>query len=197
MFVAIDQIRQHFRYDPFKAMVAPRPIGWISTRSPDGRNNLAPYSFSNAVCSLPPMVMFVSHGEKDSLTNCRSTRQFCFNLVSQSQMRQMSRTSAVTQDDEFELAGVEAADCHVIDAQRVADAPASMECQVTSIQRLQDMHASDTDCWMVIGQVVGLHVRQDLLTADGLFDTAAADLVARCGYKDYWVDGQLVELERG
>lgn len=197
MFVKTDQIRQHFRYDPFKAMIAPRPIGWISTVSASGQHNLAPYSFSNAVCGLPPMLMFVSHGEKDSLTNCQASGQFCFNLVSQAQMQQMSRSSAATDADEFQLAGVESEPCQLIHCQRVAKAPASMECQVTSIQRLQDMHQADTDCWMVIGQVVGMHVRPDLITSDGLFDTAGADLVARCGYKDYWVDGQLIELARG
>ncbi|MGB0966259.1 MAG: flavin reductase family protein [Litorivicinus sp.] len=197
MFIAQEDLKRHFHYDPFKALIAPRPIGWISTRSANGQDNLAPYSFSNAICGAPPMLMFVSSGEKDSLVNARETRQFTYNLVSQSLMQQMSKTSAAVEVDEFDLAGLQRAAGHTVNCPYVAQAPAALECQVTQILQLTDKEQSLTDCWMVMGQVTGLHVQPALITPDRRFDTAQAELVARCGYKDYWIDGRLVELERG
>ena len=197
MYISSDEFKTHFSYDPFKAMVAPRPIGWISTRSSTGRDNLAPYSFFNAVCSVPPMLMFVSAGQKDSLTHCQQTGQFAFNLVSQPLIRAMSKTGVDGPDDEFERAGLEKAECEQIRCARVVASPVSMECVVTQILPIIDKDDQATACTMVMGQVIGLHVRPEFLTDDGRFDTAKADLVARCGYKDYAVNSELIELPRG
>ena len=197
MYLPANDIKEHFRHDPFKAMVAPRPIGWISTRGADGRDNLAPYSFFNAISSRPPMLMFISSGRKDSLINCETQGEFAFNLVSQSMMSAMSRTGVDVLEDEFELAGVEKAECRAINCPRVALSPASMECVVTQILPIRDKDGADTACTMVMGQVIGLHVQPELVTGDGLFDTAGADLVARCGYRDYAVNSDLIELSRG
>ena len=197
MYIPIEQIKQHFHYDPFKAMVAPRPIGWMSSRGSDGRNNLAPYSFFNAVSNAPHMLMFVSAGLKDTVTNCRDRGEFCFNLVSHSMLHPMSRSSAMTDQDEFELAGLEALECQQIDCPRVAGAPASMECVVTQVMPLKDKDGTELDNWMVLGQVVAVHVEPDYITQDQRFDTEKAALVSRCGYKDYMAAGRFFELERG
>ncbi len=197
MYIDTQSFSEHFQYDPFKAMVAPRPIGWISTRSVQGQANLAPYSFFNAICGQPPMLMFVSHGLKDSLVNARDTGQFTYNLVSESLMQAMSKTSAATDADEFALAGLASQPGVQVDCPWVSDAPAALECVVTQVFRIPDKDQQMTDCWMVMGQVVGAHIQPEFITESGRFDTAKAQLVARCGYKDYWVDGRLVELARG
>ncbi len=174
-------------HDPFKAIVAPRPIGWISTLGLNGVPNLAPYSFFNAVGDAPPMIAFSSSGRKDSLTNAEATREFVWNMATRPLAEQMSQSSApVAADvDEFRLAGLAAAPSRLVASPRVAESPASLECRVVQIMQLHDLDGAAIDQWLVIGQVVAVHIRAEYLS-DGLFDTAAAHPIMRAGYRaDY------------
>lgn len=186
-------------HNPFNAIVSPRPIGWISTRNRAGQDNLAPYSFFNAVAYTPPQVMFAStsakpdrDGTKDTVANIRDTGVFCVNLVTASARDQMNATSGPWphDTDEFALAQIARMPCQMIAASRVADAPAALECRMTQIIRL----AGDANL-LVLGEVVGVHIRDDCLT-DGRFDVAKVQPLARCGYQDYTVVKDLFTLER-
>ncbi|MGR3433542.1 MAG: flavin reductase family protein [Shimia sp.] len=185
-------------HDPFNAIVSPRPIGWISTRA-DGRDNLAPYSFFNAVAYVPPQVMFASTSAKadrgdtkDSVANLRAAGVFCVNVVAHAARDAMNRSSGAwgAEVDEFALAGVAKAECTEIDCPRVADAPASLECRVTQIVRL----AGETN-WAVFGEVVGVHLRADCLV-DGRFDVTIYRPLARLGYRDYAQVDEVFSLAR-
>lgn len=179
-------------HNPFNAIVSPRPIGWISSRAPDGTDNLAPYSFFNAVAYVPPQVMFASSNRKDSLNNIEATGTFCVNLVSASHAQSMNASSASlpADVDEFEHAGIAKTECETIACARVADAPASLECKVTQILRL-----AGKDNHMVIGEVTGVHIRPDCIV-DGRFDVVQAQLLSRLGYRDYLQIKELFELTR-
>ena len=178
-------------HNPFNAIVTPRPIGWIATRGPQG-DNLAPYSFFNAAAYSPPQVTFASTGVKDSLTNIRATGVFSVNIVAAAMLHPMSETSASlpAEVDEFAQAGVEKAECAVIDAPRVADAPATLECTVVEIIPLRGR-----DNFLVIGEVVGIHLRDDCLVG-GRFDVTRFQPLARMGYRDYAVVSEVFELHR-
>lgn len=185
-------------HDPLKAIVAPRPIGWISTVDSEGRVNLAPYSFSNMVCDVPPMLMFSSYGWKDSVRNIQETGEFVANLVVETLGQAMNQTSAAVphEVDEFELAGLAKAPSTLVRPPRVAAAPAALECKSVSIQRLHDVRGEPASNYMVIGQIVGVHIKPAYL-ADGIFDTAAARPLARCGYRgDYASVDRLFEMIR-
>ncbi len=175
-------------HNPFNAIVAPRPIGWIATRGADGSHNLAPYSFFNAVAYVPPQVMFASTSAKedrgdtkDSLANIRDTGVFCVNIVEYAARDGMNQTSGPwdKETDEFKLAGIERATCETIDCPRVANAPASLECKLTQIVQLPG--AANFACF---GEVTGVHIRDDCLK-DGLFDITSFQALARLGYMDY------------
>ena len=176
-------------HNPFKAIVAPRPIGWISTRGPLG-DNLAPYSFFNAVNDAPMQVMFAG-GLKDSISNLHDSGVFAVNVVAESMIAEMnaSSESVARGVDEFALSGVEKAECVAIDCPRVALAPATLECRLVHLLEL----ASEN--WMAVGEVVGVHIREDYLR-DGRFDLALVRPVARLGYKDYAVVTAPFELAR-
>lgn len=184
-------------YNPFKAIIAPRPIGWISSVGADGSINLAPYSFFNAVGANPPIVMFSSDGRKDSLANIEETGEFACNFVGEDLMHQMSKTSeSVARDvNEFELADLEMAQCEHIKVPRVAHAHSAFECKVTNILRQKDLSGAETDLWTIFGQVVGVHINDAVLT-DGRFDLTKAKPVARLGYRDYAVVREVFELKR-
>lgn len=178
-------------HNPFNAIVTPRPIGWISTRGPQG-DNLAPYSFFNAAAYSPPQVTFASTGLKDSVTNIRATGVFAVNIVAAAMLHPMSETSADLPPDvdEFAHAGVARAECAVIGCPRVADAPATLECQVVEILTLRGR-----DNFLVIGEVVGIHLRDDCLI-DGRFDVTTFQPLARMGYRDYAVVRDVFALKR-
>ena len=184
-------------YDPFKAIIAPRPIGWISTLDPQGRPNLAPYSFFNAVHSRPPMLMFTSESMKHSAANAIATGEFVFNLSTRSLFDAMNASSAALAagEDEFAAAGLEAAPCRVVKAPRVAASPASLECRVVQSMQFHDVDGRAVDGWLIIGQVVGVHI-DDAFLRNGRFDTAAAQPLARCGYRDYTVVTEMFEALR-
>lgn len=173
-------------HDPFKAIVAPRPIGWISTVDARGAPNLAPYSFFNGVCDQPPMVMFSSAGRKDSVRNAEATGEFVCNLATHALREEMNASSAMVAHgvDEFALARLKTAPCRAVRAPRVAASPAALECKVTSVTDLKDLHGASTNRFVVIGQVVGVHIDEAYLV-DGLFDLAKAGALSRCGYMDY------------
>ncbi|PSJ61792.1 flavin reductase family protein [Kumtagia ephedrae] len=173
------------RHDPFKAIVAPRPIGWISTMSRAGQVNLAPYSFFNALSSKPPLVWFSSDNGKDSVTFAEETGEFVVNLVGRELAERMVRTSveAPRGVNEFDYAGLAAAPSRLVAPPRVAEAPAALECKVTEIIHPKALDGS-SPATIAIGEVVGVHIDEAYLK-DGLFDTAKAGNVARLGYFDY------------
>ncbi|WP_321364429.1 flavin reductase family protein [uncultured Celeribacter sp.] len=179
-------------HNPFNAIVSPRPIGWISTRASSGHENLAPYSFFNAVAYVPPQVMFASIGSKDTLRNLRETGEFCVNLVGADQIAVMNASSAALEFEEDELtqSGALRAPCREIACSRVEDAPASLECKMTQIVQL-----AGKDNHVVFGEVVGIHIRPDLIV-DGRFDVVKARMLSRLGYRDYAEVTKVFELTR-
>lgn len=186
-------------HDPFKAVIAPRPIGWVSTLSADGVANLAPYSFFNAVSDDPPIVMFSSAGMKDSARNALETREFVWNLASFDLREGMNLSSKRLPpgESEFAFAGLREAPSRVVAPPRVADAPVSLECRVTQVVQLQDLAGAEIERWMVMGQVVGVHIDEAFLLSDGRVDTAAMRPLARGGYLDeYSVADNLLRMRR-
>ena len=186
-------------HNPFNAIVTPRPIGWISTRAADGAENLAPYSFFNAVAYTPPQVMFASTSAKpdrgdtkDSVANIRDTGVFCVNIVSFALRDAMNASSGAYPRavDEFDLAGVARAPCETVACSRVAEAPANLECRLTQVVTLPG-EANH----VVFGEVTGVHMRDDCLR-DGLFDVTRFQPLARCGYRDYAVVREVFALKR-
>jgi flavin reductase (DIM6/NTAB) family NADH-FMN oxidoreductase RutF len=176
-------------HDPFKAIVAPRPIGWVSTVSAGGIPNLAPYSFFNTVCDKPPMIAFSSNGRKDSLVNVEATGEFVWSMATRALAEAMNASSATVPSDvdEFALAGLETAPGRLVAPPRVAASPASLECRLLQVLHLHDLDGRSAGHWLVIGQVVGVHIRRSLLR-DGLFDTGAAHPIMRAGYRDDYVE---------
>ena len=176
-------------HDPFKAIVAPRPIGWISTRARDGRINLAPYSFFNGFCSVPPIVGFSSDGGwKDSATFAKESGEFVANLATGELRHPLNATSAPFPrgDNEFVHAGLTMAPCRLVAAPRVAESPASLECKVVEIVEIRTLTGAGSGSVLTIGEVVGVHI-DEAYVRDGRFDTAHAHPLARCGYQDYAV----------
>lgn len=186
-------------HNPFNAVVTPRPIGWISTRSGEGVNNLAPYSFFNAVAYVPPQVMFAStstkadqDGTKDSMANIRETGVFCVNIVEYAMRDQMNKSSAALDKgvDEFAHAGLGAVACETINCARVAGVPAALECKLTQIIDLPGEANK-----VAFGEVVGVHLRDDCLV-DGIFDVTKYQPLSRLGYRDYAKVSDLFALTR-
>ena len=169
-------------HDPLNSIVAPRPIGWISSLDREGRRNLAPYSFFNAFNYRPPIIGFASNGRKDSLANLEATREFCWNLVTRPLAEAMNQTSAsVAHDvDEFELAGLTPMPSSVVAAPRVAESPVNFECRVTQILRLRTKEGDEVDTWLVLGEIVAVHIDRDLIE-DGVYRTTRARPVVRGG----------------
>ncbi len=185
-------------HDPMKAIVAPRPIGWISTVDAQGLVNLAPYSFFNAFASYPPIIGFSSEGRKDSVDNAEATGEFVANLVGAELLHAMNATSASVAHgvNEFALAGLDAAASTRVAPPRVARAISALECKVVQIIQLAGCDGARLDTWLVLGEVVGVHI-DDAYLKDGIFDTAAARPIARCGYRgDYTEVTTLFEMLR-
>lgn len=173
-------------HDPFKALVAPRPIGWISTLDTKGTANLAPYSFFNALGGTPPMVGFSSEGVKDTLNNARARREFVVNLATRPLAEQMNASSAAVDSDvdEFQLAGLTPVASRNVAPPRVGESPAALECRVTQVIDLAGLDGKPIGRTFTIGQVVGVYI-DDAYLRDGLFDAVAAQVIARCGYRDF------------
>jgi flavin reductase (DIM6/NTAB) family NADH-FMN oxidoreductase RutF len=186
------------KHDPFKAIVAPRPIGWISTIDAEGRPNLAPYSFFGAFAGNPPIVGFCSEGYKHSTANAAATGEFVANLATGplAEAMNMSSMPVPAGVDEFEPAGLTKSPCRNVRAPRVGETPAALECKVLQIIQLRDLAGTELSNHLVLGQVVGVHIDPAYLK-DGQFDTAAARPIARCGYRgDYAEVTSLFEMIR-
>lgn len=186
-------------HNPFSAIVSPRPIGWISSRDADGHDNLAPYSFFNAIAYTPPQVMFASTASKpdrgdtkDTVGNIRETGVFCVNIVGKSLANAMNMSSGgyARTVDEFSHGKIARAECSTIACARVADAPAALECRLTDIIPLKGRSN-----FMVLGEVIGVHMRDDCLV-DGRFDVTKYTPIARLGYRDFTAVDQLFSMER-
>ncbi|MEY8837761.1 flavin reductase family protein [Cribrihabitans sp. XS_ASV171] len=186
-------------HNPFNAFVTPRPIGWISTRDAEGVNNLAPYSFFNAVAYVPPQVMFASTGAKpdqdntkDSMANVAATGFFCVNVVEYAMCDAMNASCETLPKgvDEFEHAGLTAVECETIPCARIEGVPASLECKLTKIVDLPGQANR-----VAFGEVIGVHIRDDCLR-DGIFDVTTFQPLARLGYRDYSRVTELFTLAR-
>lgn len=186
-------------HNPFKAIISPRPIAWISTIDAAGTANLAPYSFFNGISDAPMQVMFAStgtkpdqDGTKDTVANIRETGEFCVNVVSDALTGAMNvSTAGFDKDvDEFQKAGLTAAHCNTIGCPRVLEAPASLECRMDQIITLKGQSN-----FMVIGEVTGVHLRDDCVV-DGIFDVTTYQPLARLGYRDYAKVSEVFSLAR-
>jgi flavin reductase (DIM6/NTAB) family NADH-FMN oxidoreductase RutF len=192
-----------FTHSIYTAIVVPRPIGWISTISQDGTINLAPYSFFNAVTGDPPCVMYCPNGwkpgtqdAKDSLTNAEATGEFVFNMCTYDLRDQMNATSAHVPSnvDEMAEAGLEAAPCNLVKPPRVKASPIALECTYLQTVKLPPAGNGRPNN-VVIGQVVGIHVADDVIR-DGLIDIHKVNPLARLGYLDYGTIDNVFALER-
>ena len=187
-------------HDPFNAIVGPRPIGWISSRSATGALNLAPYSFFNAFNYTPPIVGFASIGHKDTLRNIEATGEFVWNLVTRPLAQAMNQTCAAVPPEvsEFALAGLTPLDSRIVNVPRVLESPVAFECKKTQIVQLQTATGDTVPTWLVLGEVVAVHIAHSLLK-DGVYNTAGADHILRGGgAADYFTIGpeQLFHLHR-
>ncbi|MCV6546266.1 MAG: flavin reductase family protein [Cohaesibacter sp.] len=184
-------------HDPFKALVAPRPIGWISSRGADGVANLAPYSFFNAVSAQPNVVMFSSQGRKDSLINIEQSGEFACNLASYELRDAMNLSASMVgpEVDEFALAGLSQKACQLIAAPCVAESPVVMECRLLDIIKLDRYEGVDTPYQMVLGEVIGIFI-EDAMLVDGMVDMTKLKPLARLGYKDYCMVEDVFSLDR-
>ena len=184
-------------HDPVKAIIAPRPIGWISTLSKDGVANLAPYSFFNLVGVMPPMLMFSSEGVKDTAANAVEQGEFVYNYASKSLEDEMNASSipAPAGVSEFDHFNIPRAESEMVAPPRVATALANLECKVTDVLQTQDVNGEKTGAIMVIGQVVGVHIDESVIRA-GRFDVNLADPVTRLGYLDFGLTHNLHEMPR-
>tara|TARA_B100001109_G_scaffold104011_2_gene84960 strand:- start:81712 stop:82341 length:630 start_codon:yes stop_codon:yes gene_type:complete len=169
-------------HDPFKSIIGPRPIGWISSQDKNGVLNLAPYSFFNAFADNPPIIAFGSVGWKDSVQNIKDTGEFCWNLATRPLAEQMNQSCAGVppEVDEFELAGLTPQSSEVISVPYVAETPVAFECRLTQLIQLQTAQGEEMPNWVIFGEVVGVHIQQAYLK-DGIYQTAAAQPIMRAG----------------
>lgn len=169
-------------HDPFNAIVGPRPIGWVSTKGENGILNLAPYSFFNGFNYTPPIVAFSSTSLKDSVRNARETGEFVWNLATRDIAEQMNTTSAGVpyETDEFELSGLTPIPSRIVAVPRVAESPVNFECKVSDIIQLKSYTGALTPAWLVIGEVVAVHIAKRLLK-DGIYDTFGSGVILRAG----------------
>ena len=176
------------KHDPFNAIIAPRPIGWISSRNAKGHVNLAPYSFFNGFNYIPPIIGFSSTSRKDSIANIEQTGEFVWNLATMDLAKQMNATAAHVAPDvsEFTLAGLTEAPSKLVGVPRVAESPVSFECKVTQIIQLQGANGEKAQAWLTLGEVVAVHIDKAMIE-DGVYQTARARPIVRAGRKgDYF-----------
>ena len=185
-------------HDPFNAIVGPRPIGWVSTRSAAGLVNLAPYSFFNAFNYTPPLVGFASIGRKDSVRHIEETGEFVWNLVTRPLAEAMNASCAAVPPEvnEFELAGLTPVASSRVAPPRVGESPVAFECRLSQLIQLQGADGTAVDTWLVLGEVVQIHIARHLLK-DGLYDTAGGQPVLRGGGPaDYFALGEKFQMRR-
>jgi flavin reductase (DIM6/NTAB) family NADH-FMN oxidoreductase RutF len=184
-------------HDPVKALIAPRPIGWISAMSAKGEVNLSPYSFFNMIAERPQMVMFSSSGRKDAISFVEETKEFVCNITSWDQREAVNATSAPLPrgQSEFPYAGLEMVPSVLVRPPRVKDAPAALECRYARTVSLDPLDGSPANHFMVIGQVVGVHI-EDRVIRDGMVDTTLMRIISRAGYHDYFVADTRFSMKR-
>jgi flavin reductase (DIM6/NTAB) family NADH-FMN oxidoreductase RutF len=184
-------------HDPFKGMMVPRPIGWVSTMSAKGELNLAPYSYFNAVSTNPMLVAFSSERAKDSANFAMETGEFAWSMATYPLRDQMNATAAPLPpgQSEFGFAGLETAPSRLIRPPRVKASPASLECKVTQMVELLDKDGKVTNGRVVIGQVVGLHIDERFIR-NGRLDAVAMQTIARCGYDEYTMIERIFSMPR-
>jgi flavin reductase (DIM6/NTAB) family NADH-FMN oxidoreductase RutF len=189
--------RKMFPWDPFKGVVVPRPIGWISSMNRAGQVNLAPYSFFNGVLSRPRIVSFCSESEKDAAAFAIESGEFAWSMATWELREQMNVTSEGLPrgQSEFDFAKLATAPCRLVKAPRVAASPAAMECKVTQVLRVKDVDGKETGGVVVYGQVVGMHIDERYMKG-GRFDLAAVKPIARCGYDEYTVVEKVFAMTR-
>jgi flavin reductase (DIM6/NTAB) family NADH-FMN oxidoreductase RutF len=183
-------------HDPFNAIVAPRPIGWIGTRSAEGIANLAPYSFFNALAYRPPTIGFSSEGRKDTLANVEATGVFTWNLATRRLAERMNATSAMVppEVDEIAMAGIASIEGRLVAAPLVLESPAAFECRVSDIVRLRTADGASMNNWFVVGEVVAVHLDEHVIV-DGVYQTAAARPIMRGGGPaDYFEANEAVKF---
>ncbi|MCO7514625.1 flavin reductase family protein [Pseudomonas guariconensis] len=185
-------------HDPFNAIVGPRPIGWISTQDREGRLNLAPYSFFNAFNYVPPIIGFCSIGRKDSLNNIEQTGEFVWNLATRPLAEQMNQScvAVAAEVDEFQLSELTPTASRIVRVPRVGESPVAFECKVSQIVQLQRADQALVPSWLILGEVVAVHIAEHLLK-DGIYDTAAAEPILRGGGPaDYFELGNCFKMPR-
>jgi flavin reductase (DIM6/NTAB) family NADH-FMN oxidoreductase RutF len=192
MYFEPDKNNHGLRYNPLKSCVVPRPIGWITTLSPTGVINLAPFSFFNMLSYDPPFVLFscggheVDGGTKDTAVNAEATGEFVFNMATWAQKDQMSRTALIVERgvDEMAAAGLEPLPSRIVRPPRVKGSPVHFECKYHQTVLLPG-HKPSSVHHVVFGRVVAVHIDDAALTADGRVDVLKIRPIARLGYKDY------------
>jgi flavin reductase (DIM6/NTAB) family NADH-FMN oxidoreductase RutF len=189
--------RKLFPHDPFKALVVPRPIGWIATMSAKGELNLAPYSFFNGFSSVPPIVGFSSEGDKDSSSFAAETGEFVWSMATWDLRDAMNASAASLPRgrSEFAHARLETAPSRLVRPPRVAASPAAFECKVTELVKLKDLDGSDSGRRLVLGRVVGIHL-DERFVKEGRVDSAAMRPIARGGYDEYSVVERVFSMPR-
>jgi flavin reductase (DIM6/NTAB) family NADH-FMN oxidoreductase RutF len=185
------------RFDPFKAIVAPRPIGWVTSMNAKGDINLAPYSFFNGINSRPALVMFSSEGLKDSVSFIAETGEFVCNLATWDLREAVNLSSATLPRgmSEFETTGLGTAPSRLVKPPRVADAPAALECKLLKIDEIFGLDGRSSGAFVTFGEVVGIHIGDEFIR-DGRFDMTKAKTIARCGYMDYAVVEEVFQMRR-
>ena len=185
-------------HDPYKSLIAPRPIGWVSTMGKNGDVNLAPYSFFNAIGERPPLLAFSSNDVKDSVTFAQETGEFVWNMPTFALREAMNATSGTYArgDNEFLHAGLEMAPCRLVQPPRVAASPCAMECKVTEIINLKSKEGTPGGNWLVVGEIVGVHLDPAFIK-DGAVQITEMQPIARCGgLGDYTVLDELFQMTR-
>ncbi|ALV92915.1 MULTISPECIES: flavin reductase family protein [Pantoea] len=169
-------------HDPLNAIVGPRPIGWVSSLSASGQRNLAPYSFFNCFNYHPPIIGFASSGWKDSVRNISESKEFVWNLATRPLAEAMNESSASVppEQDEFALAGLTPLAASHVNVSMVAESPVNFECRLTQLIRLQDVQGTELESWLVLGEVVAIHIDESLLE-NGIYQTAKAQPILRAG----------------
>jgi len=201
-FVTADGMRPApLSHNPFNALVMPRPIAWVSTLDAQGVANLAPYSYFNAVASEPPYVMFAPNAAapgtaKDTWRNLEAVPEFVVNLVSEADGQTMNATSKPYPPgvDEFTACGIERLPSRLVRPPRVAQARAALECRVYQVVHLPP--AGGRENHVVIGEVVGIHIADEMITADGRVDERLLQPLARLGYMNYGTLGDVFAMQR-
>jgi flavin reductase (DIM6/NTAB) family NADH-FMN oxidoreductase RutF len=202
MYYETDKNNHGLRYNPLKACVVPRPIGWLTTISATGVVNLAPFSFFNVLSYDPPFVLFSAGGhedggKKDTVVNVEATGEFVYSMTTWAQKDQMNQTAFIVSRgvDEMSATGLDALPSRLVRPPRVKGSPVHFECRLHQIITLPG-HRPSADHHVVIGRVVAIHIDDAALTADGRVDILKVRPIARLGYQDYTSVDSMFQMKR-